>query len=86
MGVKFNDKSGAAGVAYWMNQYLSLAGGEQLDKKHPAVVEIAAWVEAQYLQGRTTAIASEEMIELIHERLPECASPGGRSFSPGMPS
>jgi isopropylmalate/homocitrate/citramalate synthase len=72
VGVKINDKSGAAGVAYWVNQCLRLAGDEPLDKKHPAIMRIAAWVDAQYRQGRTTAIASEEMLELIHEHLPEC--------------
>jgi citrate (Re)-synthase len=72
VGVKINDKSGAAGVAYWVNQHLGLAGGAQLDKKHPAIVNIAAWVDAQYRQGRTTAIASEEMLELLSKQLPEC--------------
>jgi citrate (Re)-synthase len=72
VGVKINDKSGAAGVAFWVNQCLRLAGEAQLDKKHPAIVNIVAWVEAQYRQGRTTAIASEEMLELLHEHLPGC--------------
>jgi isopropylmalate/homocitrate/citramalate synthase len=72
VGIKINDKSGAAGVAYWVNQFLGFAGDEQLDKKHPAIMHIAAWVDAQYRQGRTTAIASEEMLELIHKHLPEC--------------
>lgn len=77
IGVKINDKSGAAGLAYWINQHLGLAGEAQLDKKHPAVIEIAAWVDAQYRQGRTTAIASEEMIELIRQHLPEYISRSG---------
>jgi isopropylmalate/homocitrate/citramalate synthase len=71
VGVKINDKSGAAGMAYWVNQYFGLTADEQLDKKHPAILNIAAWVDAQYRQGRTTAIASEEMIELIKEYLSE---------------
>jgi isopropylmalate/homocitrate/citramalate synthase len=71
VGVKINDKSGAAGVAFWVNQALGLAGDECLDKRHPAIMNIAAWVDTQYRQGRTTAIASEEMLELIHEHLPE---------------
>jgi citrate (Re)-synthase len=77
VGVKINDKSGAAGVAYWVNRYLSLGGDEQLDKKHPAIMNIAAWVDAQYRQGRKTAIASEEMRKLISEYLPEYVSRGG---------
>jgi isopropylmalate/homocitrate/citramalate synthase len=86
VGVKINDKSGAAGVAYWINQHLGLAGEVPLDKKHPAVIAIAAWVEAQYRHGRTTAIASEEMIDLIHEHLPEYVSRSGRNLSAAMPS
>ena len=86
VGVKINDKSGAAGVAYWVNQHLELAGDEQLDKKHPAVVNIAAWVEAQYRQGRTTAIASEEMLELIQEHLPEYVNRGGGRLSAALPA
>jgi citrate (Re)-synthase len=71
VGVKINDKSGVAGVAFWVNQYLGLQGERQVDKKHPAVMKIAAWVEEQYRQGRTTAIASEEMIKQIHTHLAE---------------
>jgi citrate (Re)-synthase len=70
VGVKINDKSGAAGLAYWINHHLGLTGEAQLDKKHPAVITMAAWVEAQYRQGRTTAIASEEVLGLIREHLP----------------
>jgi citrate (Re)-synthase len=71
VGVKINDKSGVAGVAFWVNQYLGLHGERQVDKKHPAVMKIAAWVEEQYRQGRTTAIASEEMIKQINTHLAE---------------
>jgi isopropylmalate/homocitrate/citramalate synthase len=69
VGVKINDKSGAAGIAYWVNQHLRLPVDRQVDKKHPAVLTIAAWVDAQYRQGRTTAIASEEMVEQIAQHL-----------------
>jgi isopropylmalate/homocitrate/citramalate synthase len=86
VGVKINDKSGAAGLAYWINQYLGLTGEAQLDKKHPAVSAIAAWVEAQYRQGRTTAIASEEMIGLIHEHLPQYIHRGSAEVSAALPS
>lgn len=76
VGVKINDKSGVAGVAFWLNQYLGLSGDQQLDKKHPAVTKIATWVEEQYRQGRTTAIASEEMVEHINTPLPEYGTEG----------
>jgi isopropylmalate/homocitrate/citramalate synthase len=86
VGVKINDKSGAAGVAYWVNHYLGLSGEVQLDKKHPAIMNIAASVDAQYRQGRTTAIASEEMIALIHEYLPEYVGRDRRGLAAAIPS
>jgi isopropylmalate/homocitrate/citramalate synthase len=86
VGVKINDKSGAAGIAYWVNQYLHLPAGRQLDKKHPAILSIAAWVEAQYRQGRTTAIASEEMIAQIQQHLPESLAQAGRKLSAATPA
>jgi isopropylmalate/homocitrate/citramalate synthase len=85
VGVKNNDKSGAAGVAYWVNQHLGLVGDEQLGKKHPAMVNITAWVEAPYRQGRTTAIALEEMLDLIREHMPEYVNRGGERLSAGIP-
>lgn len=86
VGVKINDKSGAAGVAYWVNQYLRLPADRQLDKKHPAILRIAAWVEAQYRQGRTTAIASEEMAAQIQRHLPESLAQATGKLSAAMPS
>jgi citrate (Re)-synthase len=86
VGVKINDKSGAAGVAYWVNQHLGLVDDKRLDKKHPAVVHMAAWVEAQYRQGRTTAIASEEMLELVHAYLPENVNQCRRPLSAPIPA
>lgn len=86
VGVKINDKSGAAGVAYWINQYLHSPEDRQLDKKHPAIVNIAAWVEAQYQQGRTTAIASDEMIEQIRRYLPADLSQVDRKLSAATPA
>jgi citrate (Re)-synthase len=71
VGVKINDKSGAAGIAYWVNQYLKLPADRQLDKKNPAVLKLAAWVDAQYRQGRSTAIAFEEMVVQIVQHFPD---------------
>ena len=59
---------------------------ERLGKKHPAVVHMAAWVEAQYRQGPTTAIASEEMRELVHEHLPENANRRSGPLSATIPA
>jgi citrate (Re)-synthase len=86
VGVKINDKSGVAGLAFWVNQYLGFTADKQFDKKHPAIIDMAAWVEMQYRQGRTTAIASEEMIELLHTYLPDHDSRSQRGLSASIPS
>ncbi len=68
LGVNVTDKSGAAGVAFWVNQQL---GDGQVDKRHPGIAKIMEWVDAQYGEGRTTAISHEEMMEQARKHLPE---------------
>lgn len=71
MGVNITDKSGVAGVTYWVNQRLKEMGYEPLDKRHPALEQIYAWVQEQYEHGRTTALSSAEMQEAARRFLPE---------------
>ncbi|MFC1510967.1 histone-lysine N-methyltransferase [Candidatus Margulisiibacteriota bacterium] len=71
MGVSITDKSGAAGVVYWLNDHLRLKGSQRLLKNHPAIQKIVDWVTEQYKIGRTTAISPEEMTEQGRVYLPE---------------
>lgn len=71
MGINVNDKSGVAGVAFWVDQNLGLSGGRRIDKHHPGIRKIFEWVEAQYAEGRTTTISNEEMMKVAREYLPE---------------
>jgi len=71
LGVNVTDKSGVAGVAFWVNHYLGLTGDQRLDKRHPGIQKIFEWVEAQYAARRTTAISTEEMLEQARKHLPE---------------
>ena len=71
LGISVTDKSGVAGVALWLNQYLGLEGDKQIDKRHPGIQAIAKWVEEQYGARRTTAISSEEMLEQAKRRMPD---------------
>ena len=48
------DKTGRAGVAYWINVNLKLPEGKQICKKHPAVGKIYEAIVAIYDTGRTT--------------------------------
>jgi isopropylmalate/homocitrate/citramalate synthase len=71
MGVNVTDKSGIAGVAFWVNHTLGLKGDQRIDKRHPGIAKIAQWVEEQYAARRTTSISHEEMLEQARLHLPE---------------
>lgn len=64
-------KSGLASIAYWVNSHLGLKGEDMIDKRHPGVVRIHEWVEAQYDKGRVTGISSEEMLLQARKFLPD---------------
>jgi len=65
------DKSGAAGVTYWLNQRLAEEGHEPIDKRHPGVTKIVRSIQRQYDEGRVTSISSREMERLARRHLPE---------------
>jgi isopropylmalate/homocitrate/citramalate synthase len=69
--VTITDKSGVAGITYWVNQRLGLRDDKKLDKRHPSILKIAAWIEKQYNDGRLTSISDEEMEKLCKKYLPE---------------
>ena len=71
LSVNVTDKSGIAGIAFWVNSHLRARGLEEIDKRHPALVAMHEWVEAQYREKRTTAISNEEMLALAARHLPE---------------
>jgi hypothetical protein len=66
------DKSGRAGVAYWLNHNLKLNGTEhEVSKRHPAVGKIYDAIMESYKNGRTTSYSYEEMEILAHRFMPE---------------
>lgn len=70
--VQITDKSGLAGITYWINSELRIRGSDkQVDKTHPGVTKIHKWVMNQYEKGRITAISRKEMEELARKYLPE---------------
>lgn len=71
MGITITDKSGVAGIAYWVNTYLGLEGERKVDKKHLGIEKIYRWVMEQYEMGRLTAISLEEMQVQAKKYLPE---------------
>ncbi|MBF0593366.1 MAG: histone-lysine N-methyltransferase [Candidatus Omnitrophica bacterium] len=69
--VTVTDKSGLAGVAFWVDTFLNLPSDRKVDKQHPGIVAIAKWVEEQYRNLRTTGISDEEMLTLARKYLPQ---------------
>src|SRR4030042_6853027 len=70
LSIMITDKSGLAGVAYWANMHLMLAGEKRVDKRHPGVAKIYKWVIEQYDQGRITSISHGEMERQARKHLP----------------
>ena len=68
--VSITDKSGADGVAIWVNEFFGLTGADRINKikVHP----VARWVLDQYeIHGRLTTISDEEMEAKVKELLPD---------------
>ncbi|MEG6593173.1 cache domain-containing protein [Desulfovibrio sp. 1188_IL3213] len=66
------DKTGRAGVAYWINTNLNLEKERHISKKHPAVGKIYDAIMAVYEEtGRTTNFSHVEMEALVQRFMPE---------------
>ncbi len=65
------DKSGTAGIAYWINTHFGLEGEHRIDKKHPGVAKIYKKILEEYEKGRVTPISNEEMFALTRKYIPE---------------
>src|SRR5213082_2594689 len=61
LGITVNDRSGLAGVAYWVNTNLRRDGQPSLPKDDPRIVAIHDEVRRQYAAGRTTGFSPDEM-------------------------
>ena len=68
--VEVGKTSGAAGIAYWINQHYRLKDGQKLEKHDPLVEQMKAWVDREYEDGRVTMIAHSELLEKIQEFAP----------------
>jgi len=65
------DKSGNAGIAYWLNLHLNLTDENAVDKRHPGISKIHRKIVEQYEAGRVTAMSNDEMEKLARKYLPE---------------
>ncbi|MFI3271728.1 MAG: cache domain-containing protein [Pseudomonadota bacterium] len=65
------DKSGRAGVAYWINQKLELPPERQVSKRHPAVGDIYNKIMQAYEGGRNTSFSNKEMEAIVRRFMPD---------------
>lgn len=65
------DKSGKAGVAYWLNHEFALSGDRAIRKTHPSVGLMYDKIMSAYERGRTTSISNKEMTRLARRYMPE---------------
>lgn len=71
MGVLITDKSGVAGIAFWVNSFLRLSGTQKLSKLHPGIRDIHEEVMSHYADGRMTSMSNEELLALARRHLPQ---------------
>jgi isopropylmalate/homocitrate/citramalate synthase len=74
IGVTINDKSGAAGIAYWLNSRFHLSGDERIGKADPKVREMYEAVVREYDAGRTAGMTDDELVALARHFVPEVTS------------
>ena len=66
-GVQVSKTSGLAGIAYWINGAFRLEGADAVKKNDEVVVKIKEWVDAEYENGRQTAISNSELTLLAEK-------------------
>jgi isopropylmalate/homocitrate/citramalate synthase len=71
VSITVTDKTGIAGVAYWVNIRLGLEGGTSISKRHPGIVKIHKRIMQEYEEGRVTSISRKEMEQWARQYLPE---------------
>jgi len=65
--IAISNRSGTAGIAYWLNTFYSLDGCDAYKKDHPIVKKIKQWVDIQYDKGRITSISDQELQKVFEE-------------------
>ena len=68
-GVSISKTSGAAGIAYWLNEHYGYEGIDRVSKDAPIVKELKVWVDEMYADGRTTSLSNGEIEDKYMELL-----------------
>jgi citrate (Re)-synthase len=69
--IAISDRSGLAGVAFWLNTQLEIPKEKAVDKSNPAVIKIKEWIDKEFTNGRVNVITDDEMLEQAKLYLPE---------------
>lgn len=62
--VAINSYSGISSLAYWINSYFGLKGNSKIQKNDSRLIPVKNKIDAEYENGRTSNITSEEMVML----------------------
>jgi len=65
--VMVSDVSGAAGIAFWLNDFYKLTGDEKIDKRDGICEYIKKWVDEEFAKGRVSVISDDELERLAEE-------------------
>ena len=63
--VSISNTSGAAGIAYWINAYYGLTGGNIVEKSDDVVRAVKDMVDAEYAAGRNTIMGDDELDSMV---------------------
>ena len=82
-GVSVSKTSGAAGIAYWINEHYKLEGEDKYTKDSPLVMNLKDWVDELYADGRTTVLSTKELEKKILEITDIRERKGSQSINTG---
>ncbi|MFA6569032.1 MAG: hypothetical protein WCS96_12540 [Victivallales bacterium] len=68
--VAITDKSGLAGIAYWLHSNLGEAASD-IRKNNPGIMTIKKWIDEEYKNGRISSISDEEMLARARQYMPD---------------
>jgi isopropylmalate/homocitrate/citramalate synthase len=80
IAVGITDKSGTAGIVYWINTNLKLSENEKLTKDNPDVLKIKEEIDKDFESGRIIGISDEEMIDYVKKYLPSIYQKYGKNY------
>ncbi len=71
LDVSITNRSGTAGVGFWVNEQMKKRGLAPVDKRDQRVKRMFDWVEKQYEEGRITSISPGEMMAQFEINFPD---------------